>query len=367
MKIPVHTPVFGGREIEYVNEALRAGEVSGSCGRFITEFERAFAHYCGCAYGIAVSSGSTALHLAAILAGIKPGDEVLMSAFTNIASANAVVAQGGVVVPVDSEPETWNLDISLLDDLVTDKTRAIMPVHIYGHPVNMRAVMRVAKEHRLFVIEDCAEAHGAVYYGHSVGSFGDMGCFSFYANKIITCGEGGMLVTNNQDLADRARSLRNLAFTTPRFKHDEIGYNYRMTNLEAAIGLAQFERIDEILAVKRSLARRYTERLAFISGLQLPIERVFTENVYWMYCIVVKPNFGISRDDLMRVLSEHDIETRTMFCPMNLQPALLKRDAVKPISCPVAENLWMNGLYLPSGCSLTDDDLDWICDVIKCA
>ena len=363
--IPVHEPVIGEEEKLAVLEALSAGEISGSFGRFIEEFEHKFAEYCDCGYGVAVSSGTAALHVAAVLAGIGPRDEVLISASTNIASVNAVATLGGVVVPIDSEPDTWCMDVRLLERHIGPRTKAIMPVHVYGHPVSMIEVNRLAKKHDLFVIEDCAEAHGATYRGHKVGSLGSVGCFSFYANKVITTGEGGMIVTDDKGLADRARSLRNLAFGKPRFMHEEIGYNYRMTNLQAGIGLAQLRRIERVISVKRRIAHSYSAGLSGVQGLRLPVEREYARNVYWMYCVVVDPEFGMTRDELATWLYKNGVDTRTMFCPMNLQPSLLKARAVVSTECPVAEDLWKRGMYLPSGCALRDAEIDNICALIR--
>jgi perosamine synthetase len=231
----------------------------------------------------------------------------------------------------------------------------------------MAEVWLVAQRHNLLIIEDAAEAHGATYRGVKAGALGHLACFSFYANKVITTGEGGMLTTNSDAYAQRARLLRNLAFTEPRFWHEELGFNYRMTNVQAAIGCGQLERIESIVEAKRDLARRYTERLSGIRGLRLPIERSWARNVYWMYALVVEPEFGTGRDELMAALVGVGIETRTMFCPMHLQPALLSRGAVRRVRCPVAEELWERGLYLPSTPSLTDQDLDRICDAIGAA
>lgn len=363
--IPVFTPTIGPHEMRLVNEALTMGEISGSAGRFITKLEEKFAAFCGCRHGVAVSSGSTALHLACAAVGIQAGDEVLVSASTNIASANAVVQQGALVVPVDSEPDTWNMNPALLDALITPSTRAIMPVHLFGHPVDMDPVMEIARRRGLYVIEDCAEAHGAMYLGRKVGGIGDVGCFSFYANKVITCGEGGMLVTNDDKIAERTRLLRNLAFGQPRFKHEEIGYNYRLTNLQAAVAVGQLERINEILAQKRTIANWYLERLSSVPGLRMPVERMGCRNVYWMFALVVEREFGLSRDDFADELLSYGVDTRTMFCPMGQQPALLKRNAVRPTDCPQADFLWANGLYLPSGLNLTEYDVDAICHVVQ--
>jgi perosamine synthetase len=363
--IPVHAPVFDPEDFHLVQFALNSGEISGTFGRFITEFEERFAEFCGCNFGIAVSSGTTALHLAAAVLGIGRGDEVLMNACTNIATANAVVQQGGIVVPIDSEPDTWNMRVDLLEDAITSRARAIMPVHIYGHPVDMDRVMEIAHKYELRVIEDCAEAHGAEYRGRRVGSFGDFGCFSFYANKVITTGEGGMLVTNDPQLAEQARSLRNLGFGIPRFVHHEMGFNYRMTNVQAAIGVGQLSRIEQIIERKRHIAQMYLDRLADVPGLRLPVEADYARSVYWMFGVVLEPEFGVHRDDFAAELLDHGVDTRTMFCPMNQQPALLKRGAVKRLACPVADFLWTNGLYLPSGNGLTESEIDGICHLVQ--
>ena len=314
--ISVYEPVIGDEEIEAVVAALKRGEISGSFGKAIPEFEQAFAQYCGCKYGIAVTSGTTALHLAVAAAGIGPGDEVLVSASTNIATALAVIHNGAVPVPVDAENITWNIDSTLIEPLITPKTRAIIPVHLYGHPVDMDRLMSIARQHKLIVIEDCAESHGATCRGKMTGSFGDMGCFSFYANKVITTGEGGMVVTNSEPLAKQMQLLRNLAFTQPRFRHEASGYNFRMTGYQAAMGLAQFHKIEKIITEKRRVAHTYNQYLKGISGLQLPVEEPWAHHVYWMYAVVINAEFGMTRDQLAQTLWNHGIETRTFFCPM---------------------------------------------------
>ena len=361
--IPVYQPDIGPAEINNVLKALRAGDISGSGGRYLEQFERDFARYIGVKYAIAVSSGSTALHAACVALELKAGHEVIVASATNIATANAVVMTGAKIVPVDVEPETWNLDPHFLGPLLTARTRAIMVVHLYGHPAEMDLIMQFARDNNLAVIEDCAEAHGAVYHSQKVGSIGDMGCFSFYANKIITTGEGGMVTTNDDVFAARVKLLRNLAFAQPRFKHQVVGFNYRLTNMQAALGVAQLEKIDDIIERKRAIAGHYTERLRYVPGIQLPIERHNCTNVYWMYAIVVNPDrFGRSRNELMLDLQNAGIESRTMFCPMNLQPALV--DHMMPYRSPVAESLWEYGLYLPSGPQLTMRDIDKVCGVI---
>lgn len=364
-KIPVYEPVIGKREIVAVVNALRQGEISGTYGQALKDFEQEFAEYCGCKYGIATSSGTTALHLAVAAAGIGEGDEVLVSASTNIATALAVVHNGAIPVPVDSEDITWNLDLDLIEGLITPKTKAIIPVHIYGHPVEMDRLAGIARQHNLIVIEDAAEAHGAACRGKKAGSFGVMGCFSFYANKIITTGEGGMVVTNYVVLADKLRLLRNLAFEQPRFVHKEAGYNFRMTGYQAAMGLAQLRKIDYIIGEKRRVAETYTRYLYDVEGLQLPVELDWAFNVYWMYAIVVKPEFGITRDELMGALLEEGIETRTFFCPMNQQPVLRALEGFHDVKCPVADKLWETGLYLPSSYTLPEQAIKRIADSIR--
>ena len=364
MKIPVFEPVIGEDEITAVTAALRRGEISGNFGRALSEFENEFAAYCGVRHGVAVSNGTVALQLAVAAAGLGPGDEVLVSSSTNIATALGIIHNGAMPVPVDSENVTWNLDLELMESLITARTRAILPVHLYGHPVDMDRLMEIARRSKLLVIEDAAEAHGALVRGRKTGSFGDMACFSFYANKIITTGEGGMVVTNDDALAGRLRLLRNLGFTTPRFRHEVAGYNFRMTGYQAAMGVTQLRKIESIIEEKRRVAHTYNRYLNNIPGLQLPAELEWARNVYWMYAIAVKPDFGLTRDQLARKLDEAGIETRTFFCPMNQQPCLLERPGFLPTPCPVADNLWATGLYLPSAHILREATIRHISDVI---
>lgn len=363
--IPVFEPVIGEEEIANVVAALRNGELSGTFGHFLESFENEFAHYCGCRYGVAVTSGTTALQLAVAAAGIRPGDEVLVSSSTNIATALAVVHNNAVPIPVDSEEETWNLNLDLVERLITPKTRAIIPVHLFGHPVDMDRLMEIAKRHNLTVIEDCAESHGAMCRGRMTGSFGDMGCFSFYANKVITTGEGGMVITNDEKLAERLRLLRNLGFTAPRFRHEVAAYNFRMTGYQAAMGLAQLHRINHVIAEKRRVADTYNTHLKEIRGLQLPVERDWAFNVYWMYTAVVTPEFGLTRDELAKVLKAEGIDTRTFFCPMNQQPCLQEIPGFRAAPCPVADRIWETGLYLPSTYTLSNDVIHHIADTIR--
>ena len=366
-RIPVHEPDIGEEEIASVVAALRRGEISGSFGEAIPEFEEKFAAYCGCKYGVSVTSGTTALQLAVSAAEIGQGDEVLMSASTNIATALAAYHNNAVSVGVDSEPDTWNIDPDLIESLVTPRSRAIIPVHLFGHPARMDKIMDIARRHNLIVIEDCAESHGATWKGKITGGFGDMGCFSFYVNKVITTGEGGMVVTNDAKLAERLRLLRNLAFTKPRFLHELPGYNFRMTGYQAAMGLAQFARIDHIIAQKRRVAHTYNRLLKDVPGLQLPIELPEARNVYWMYAITVRPEFGITRDQLAQTLAAQGIESRTFFCPMNRQPFLKRQAGFREIPCPVADRIWESGLYLPSANRLDEPAIAHIADAVRAA
>lgn len=363
--IPVFEPEIGDEEVAAVADAVRRGEISGSFGESIPRFERAFAHYCGCEFGIAVSSGTAALHVAVAALELKSGDEILISASTNIATALAAYHNNLFPVPVDSEPDTWNLNLDLIEGLITPRTRAIIPVHLFGHPVDMNRLCEIAHQHNLVVIEDCAESHGATFRDRKTGSFGDMGCFSFYANKIITTGEGGMITTNDAKLAEKLKLLRNLAFTTPRFRHEVAGYNFRMTGYQAAMGLVQCNKIEKIIAEKIRVAKTYDRYLSKVRGLQRPGPAKNGRHVYWMYGVVVEPEFGMSRDDLASRLREAGIDTRTFFCPMNLQPALQKQPGYRSVKCPVAESLWKTGLYLPSSNTLSEGTIRDISETIS--
>lgn len=364
-KIPVFEPDIGDDEINAVVTALKQGEISGSFGNSIGQFEEEFAAYVGCRYGITVNSGSSALLVAVAAAQLEPGDEVLMNSSTNIATAVAATHNRAIPVPVDSENETWNLDLDLIEALITPRTRAIIAVHLYGHPVDMDKLCEIAQKHNLIVIEDCAESHGAMCRGKMTGSFGDMGCFSFYANKVITTGEGGMVTTNDPQMAERLRLLRNLGFTNPRFRHEIAGYNFRMPGYMAAMGLVQTRKIERIVAKKQHMGETYTRYLSDIPGLQLPVEKDWARNVYWMYGVVVKPEFGMNRDQLAEWLREKGIETRTFFCPMNQQPVLLDYPGFRAVPCPVADNLWESGLYLPSSHTLTEEQMAYIAESIQ--
>jgi len=366
--IPVCIPLLGEKELENVVDCIKTNWIS-SKGKYVEEFEDKFAKYCGCKYGITTTSGTTALHLALASINLKKGDEVIIPASTMIATAFAVIYCGAKPVLVDAEPETWNMDVNKIEKKITNKTKAIMPVHIYGHPCDMDPIMRLARDYGLYVVEDAAEAHGAEYKGKKAGGIGHVGCFSFYANKIITTGEGGMVVTNDEEIAERAKSLRNLCFPKEKriYLHSEMGYNYRMTNIQAAIGLAQFERIDELAEMRRRNAHLYNKYLEDVEGVTLPVEKEWAKNVYWMYSILIEDEFGMSRDELMEKLEKKGIETRTFFIPMHEQPVFLNMGLFKfkGESYPVAEELARKGLYLPSSSGLKEEEIRYICDVIK--
>jgi perosamine synthetase len=371
--IPVNEPALGDTDLAYVTECVRTGWVSSS-GRFITDFENGWAQYCGRRYGIAVSNGTTALQLAVACLGLKPGDEVIMPTFTIISCALAALYNGGIPVLVDSDPRTWCMDVSQIEAKITPRTRAIMPVHIYGHPVDMDAVLHLADKYGLAVVEDAAEAHGAEYLSRRsaapvwrrCGSFGALSCFSFYANKLITTGEGGMVLTDDATLADKARSLRNLSFQAGRrFYHEEVGFNFRLTNLQAALGLAQLERIAAIVERKREIGAEYTRRLKALGGLELPVEEAWARSVYWMYGVVVSESTGMDAAQFAARLKERGVETRPFFLGMHEQPVFQDRGLFRDERHPVSERLARRGLYLPSGLALTDAQLGEVCEAVR--
>ena len=364
--IPVCVPLLGSKELEYVTDCIKSNWIS-SKGKYVEEFQRDFAEYCNCKYGITTMNGTSAIHLALSSIGLKNDDEVIVPAFTMIGSVFPIIYCGAKPVLVDAEPDTWNMNVNQIENKITGKTKAILPVHIYGHPCDMDVILKIAKEYDLYVVEDAAEAHGAEYKGKKAGGISDVGCFSFYANKIITCGEGGMVVTNNPKIAEHAVSLRDLSFSDPKkrtYLHSEVGYNYRMTNLQAAVGLAQFERVDEFIKMRRKNAQLYDEFLKNVLGLKLPIEKDWAKNVYWMYSILVEPEFGLSRDKLMVELGKKGIETRSFFVPMNNQPVFRNMGLFGDETYPVAEELSKKGLYLPSSSGLKQEEITYICESI---
>lgn len=372
--IPVNEPWICEQDLEYVAECVRTGWIS-SAGRFIDEFEEKWASYCGRKYGVAVSNGTTALQIAVRCLDLKPGDEVIMPTFTIISCALAVVYNGGIPVLVDSDPGTWCMDVSAIEGRISPRTRAIMPVHIYGHPVDMDEVARIADKHGLQVIEDAAEVHGGEYLAgrageeaswRRCGGFGSMSCFSFYANKLVTTGEGGMLVTDDAAIAEKARSLRNLCFQPGRrFFHESLGFNFRLTNLQAALGVAQLQRIDQIVARKRRMGAEYNRRLRDLTALQLPAEEPWARNVYWMYGVVLAEESGMDAAQFAKALKDRGVETRPFFLGMHEQPVFRRQGLFLDERYPVAETLARQGLYLPSGLALTQEQLSRVCDMVR--
>lgn len=364
--IPVNEPLLNGNEKKYLNECIDTGWISSE-GPFIKQFEAQFAARMGRQYGIAVCNGSVALDVVVAALGIGQGDEVILPTFTIISCAAAIVRAGATPVVVDSDPVTWNLDVKQIEARITPKTRAIMVVHIYGLPVDMQPVMELTKRYGLLIIEDAAEMHGQTYREQPCGSFGEISTFSFYPNKHVTTGEGGMILTDDDRLAERCRSLRNLCFQPQqRFWHEELGWNFRMTNMQAAVGVAQLERLDEFVARKRRMGRRYTELLAGAPGVQLPPPATnYAENIYWVYGIVLDETVPFDAHEAMRRLGEQKIGTRPFFWPMHEQPVFRKMGLFENISCPVAERLARRGFYLPSGMALTDEQIERVAATFK--
>jgi perosamine synthetase len=363
--IPVSEPLVTQREIELVTDCLKSGWIS-SAGTYLDQFETGWASYCNMPYGIAVSNGTTALQIAVRLLDLRPGDEVIMPTFTIISCAQAITYCNGIPVLIDTDPRNWQMDVRQIETRITPRTRAIMVVHIYGHPADMDPVLEIARKHGLMVIEDAAETHGAEYKGRKCGGLGDISIFSFYANKLITTGEGGMLLTKHEALAEKARSLRNLCFQKKqRFLHDELGYNYRLTNIQAALGVAQLERIGEIVERKRAIAHDYTERLKDVAGIELPLEESWAKNVYWVYGIIVKETTGMDALQFARRLAEKGIETRPFFLGMHEQPVFQAKGLFQNERYPVAERLASQGLYIPSGLTIRDEEIETVSEAIK--
>ena len=364
--IPVNEPLLDGNEQKYLAECITTGWISSE-GPFVKRFEAQFAARVDRKYGIAVSNGSGALDIAIAALGIGRGDEVILPTFTIISCAAAIVRAGATPVVVDADPVTWNMDISQIEARITPRTKAIMVVHIYGLPVDMDEISRLAAQYGLLVIEDAAEMHGQTYRDRPCGSFGDLSTFSFYANKHITTGEGGMLVTDDREIAERCRSLRNLCFEPQqRFVHQELGWNLRMSNLHAAVGVAQLERLDEFVARKRAMGRRYTELLADIPGIELPLAQTdYAENIYWVYGIVLKAEVPFDAKVVMQKLAAAQIGTRPFFWSMHEQPIFAKMGLFAGVSCPVAERLARRGFYLPSGIALTESQIDRVSSSLR--
>ncbi|HLZ29322.1 MAG TPA: DegT/DnrJ/EryC1/StrS family aminotransferase [Chloroflexota bacterium] len=362
--IPVNEPLLTGTDHASVMAALRSGWISGA-GPQIEAFETRWAAYCGRKHGIALANGTVALQVAVALLDLQPGDEVIMPTFTIISCALPVVLAGATPVLVDSEPQTWTMNVNQVEARISNRTRALMPVHVYGHPVDMDPLLDVAQRYHLPIIEDAAEAHGAEYRGRRAGSFGTSSCFSFYANKLVTTGEGGMLLVDDDDLAERARRMRNLGFQPGRrFLHAELGFNFRLTNLQAALGVTQIDRIADIVERKRRMGQAYTERLSEMAGLTLQVQQPWAKSVYWMYGLVVGEETGLDAAEFGRRLASLGVETRPFFLGMHEQPVLQARGLFAGESYPVAERIARQGLYLPSGLALDEAQIEQVCRAV---
>jgi len=364
--IPVNSPLLNGNEKKYLNECIDTGWISSE-GPFIKQFENTFTARVGRKHGIAVSNGTAALDAAIEALNIKPGDEVIMPAFTIISCIGQIVRAGGKPVLVDSDPITWNMDVTQIKSKITERTKVIMVVHIYGLPVDIDPVLDIAKRHGLKVLEDAAEMQGQTYKGEPCGSFGDISTFSFYPNKLTTTGEGGMVVTNNDKLAEKCRSLRNLCFQShKRFVHERLGWNLRMTNMQAALGVAQLERLDEFVIRKRAMGQLYTELLAETSGIQLPLPSTdYAENVYWVFGVILDDKIDFDAAEAIRRLAAKNIGSRPFFWPMHEQPVLKKIGLFKGEKYPVAERIARRGFYLPSGLALTEEQIQKSAQALK--
>ncbi len=365
--IPVCEPMLAGNELAYVTDAVSTGWISSS-GKYVTEFEKAFADYCGVSHAVAVCNGTVALHLMLVAAGIGPGDEVIIPSFTMASSAFAVCYTGAKPVFVDADCETWNIDVSKIEKKITNKTKAIMPVHIFGNPCDMDALSTIAHKHGLLILDDSAEAHGAEYKGKKTGSFSDITSFSFFANKNLTTGEGGMVVTDSKSHFDRLRYFRNVCFPldAPRvYMHEDIGFNYRMSNLHAAIGLAQVEKADHYRDLRIRNAQLYAKHLSRVPGITFQKDTTGALNVHWMNAIVIDPKvFGNGRDGVISRLRERGIDTRLLFTGMHRQNALRKFGCDCSGEYPVCDRLTANGFYLPSGSNLTEEEIAYVSKVV---
>lgn len=363
--IPVNEPLLDGNEKRYLNECIDTGWISSE-GPFIRRFEEKFSKRVGRRHGIAVCNGSAALDAAAAALGLGKGDEVIMPTFTIISCAAAVSRLGSVPVLIDCDPSTWNMDVSRIEERITPETKAIMAVHIYGLPVDMDPLLEIAGRHGIDVIEDAAEMIGGTYRGRACGSLGRISTFSFYPNKHVTTGEGGMIVTDDDGLAERCRSLRNLAMKPRRFIHDELGWNFRMTNLQAAVGLAQLERLDEFLPRKRRIFERYWELLAGVRALELPVPSTdYASNVNWVFGVVIRDDVPFDAGEAMRRLGAKGVGTRPFFWPMHEQPVYRAMGMFAGESHPNAERIARRGFYLPSGLALRDEQIIRAADAVK--
>lgn len=365
-KVFVNEPVLNGNEKKYIDECIDTNWISFE-GPFVKRFEEGMAKLTHRKFGVAVSNGSVALDTAIIALKIGEGDEVIMPDFTIMSCAAPIVRAGAKPVLIDADPLTWNMKVEDIEAKITKKTKAIMVVHIYGLPVDMDPVFALAEKYHLAIIEDAAEMHGQTYKGRPCGSLGTISTFSFYPNKHITCGEGGMVVTDDAELAERCQLARNLFFQPEkRYVHEELGYNFRMTNLQAAIGCAQLERIDETVVKKRHIGHLYNELLKDVEGIQKPVEKTeYADNIYWVYGIVLDDSVKVNAEEFMKRLGAEGIGCRGFFWGMHEQPVFKKMHLFDGESYPNAERLARRGLYIPSGLNLTDDDQEYVADKLK--
>jgi|SRR5215472_3174364 len=364
--IPVNQVSLDGNEKAYLNKCIDTGWISSE-GPFVRQFEEQFAAQVGRQYGIAVSNGSVALDAAVVALGVGKDDEVIMPTFTIISCAAAVVRAGAKPVLVDSDPFTWNMNVDEVKKRITNRTKAIMVVHIFGLPVDLDPIIDLAARNGIQIIEDAAEMHGQTYKEHPCGSFGNVSTFSFYPNKHVTTGEGGMIVTDSVELAEKCRGLRNLCFQPrKRFIHEDLGWNFRMSNLQAALGVAQLERLDAFVERKRRMGKQYTELLSEVSALQLPLPRTeYAQNIYWVYGLLLKDDVGFDAEEAMCRLKELGIETRPFFWPMHEQPVFKKMGLFDSESHPVAERMARRGFYLPSGLGLTSNQISYVANSVR--
>ncbi|MEI6287929.1 MAG: DegT/DnrJ/EryC1/StrS family aminotransferase [Bacillota bacterium] len=366
MFVPVNQPDLSGNEKKYLCECIDSGWISSE-GPFVKRFEREMANLCNREYGVAVANGSVALDTAVMALGIGAGDEVIMPVFTIISCAAAVVRVGAKPVFVDADPLTWNMNTDKIEAKISNRTKAIMVVHIYGLPTDMQPVLELAKKYNLKIIEDAAEAHGQTYNNQPCGSFGDISTFSFYPNKHVTCGEGGMVLTNDEVLANRCRDIRNLFFDSERrYIHSELGYNFRMTNLQAAVGCAQLERLAETVLRKRTIGEKYHDLLRGVKSIQLPLERTdYAENIYWVYGLILADECKYGAVELLKALGERGVQCRHFFYPLHRQPGLTNYFDYHAENYPVADRLAKQGLYLPSGVGLLVEQQQYVCEQLK--
>ncbi|MDP1678359.1 MAG: DegT/DnrJ/EryC1/StrS family aminotransferase [Bacteroidota bacterium] len=356
--IPVNDPLLNGKEKEYLLQCITDGWIS-SDGPFVKQFEEMFAKFVGTKHGIAVCNGTVAIELAIASLDIQPGDEIILPAHTIISCALGIIRRGAKPVLVDVDPETWTMNAAEVEKKITIKTKAIMPVHMFGHSCDMDPLIALAEKYDLHIIEDSAEAHGATYKGRQCGSMSDVSTFSFYANKIVTTGEGGMVMTDNDEIAARARSFRNLCFLPQqRFLHEELGYNFRITNLQAAVGVAQMERVEYLLERKKAQGKKYTELFGDLNGITLQGVKEWATHVYWVFGLLLNNNVPFNAFEWAKKLSDAGVQTRPFFWPLHEQPAFHKLGLFLNEHYPVTENLARRGLYVPSGMALTEEQME---------